>query len=299
MSNRLIYLFALAGIALAPNVAKAGKYDIDLAPLATVDGSGSVTAQDNAAFRSLSSELGVLTALKPVDPGDSLGLSGFAVSADVSINTISGGEAFWADTTDGADNVAPTLQVMGRKGLWPGLEVGGGATHVFDSKLWTLGGYAKIALHEGFHHLPIPTFALRAHFGQLLGSRDVRMSTVGADLVVSHVFGIGNTLSLTPYAGYQALMIFSRSGVVDGTPNTDELVDPNPGATNEFVFERQDLILRHRPFVGMRLIFSVIRFGFDAMFVPGGGTEATVDGVTVKDSSGFQQQYTFTVGLDF
>lgn len=299
MSKRLIYLFALAGVAIAPQTAKAGKYDIDLAPLATVDSNGAVTDQDNQAFRSLSSELGVLTALKPVDPGDSLGLSGFALSADVSINTISGDEAYWSNTTDGADNVVPTIQIMGRKGLWPGLEVGGGATHVFDSKLWTLGGYAKVALHEGFHHLPIPTIALRGHFGQLLGSRDVRMSTVGADIVISHVFGVGNTLSLTPYGGYQALMVFARSGVVDGTPNTDELIMPSPGATNEFVFERQDLILRHRPFVGMRMIFSVIRVGFDAMFVPGGGTEATVDGETVQDESGFQQQYTLTVGLDF
>ncbi|HLT38893.1 MAG TPA: hypothetical protein VK034_21545 [Enhygromyxa sp.] len=296
--------------------ARAGKYDVDLAPLAQINDDGTVTP-NNEAFRSLSSEIGVLMAPKPVDPADSLGLSGFAVSADISVNTLSGGESFWRDTTRGSpDNVAPTLQIMGRKGLWPGLEVGAGATHLFDSRMWTIAGYGKLALHEGFHHLPIPSIALRGMFSRLLGAKDIDMTTISVGASLSHVFGVGRTFNITPYAGYDALLVFSRTGVIDATPGRDEFVegpaacdngDPNCTVQSEVVFRKQDVILRHRPYVGMRFIFSVLRIGIEAMFVPGGGTSSDVPlpsavgggTETVTDASGFQQQYTVSLGLDF
>ena len=297
MRNILSMSVALSALLAVPATATAGKYDVNLTSLGTIQG-GTVT-QDGTAFRSLSSELAVLTSLKPVDPADSLGLSGFALSADVSLNTISGGETYWTRTTSGPDNLVPSIQIVGRKGLWPGLEVGGGATHVFDSRMWTMGGYAKLALHEGFHHMPIPNIAVRGHFGQLLGSKDVRMTTVGVDAVISHVFGVGSTASLTPYIGYQALLAWSRSDVLDATPDTDEYIDPDPNLTNEFVFKRQDVIVRHRPFFGLRIVFSVLRLGIDGMIVPGGSSTSTDNGQTSEDQSGLQQQYTVSVGADF
>ena len=314
--RRFLCLSALVATFLASltwsGEAHAGKYDLDLTPLGTVNDDGSVS-QDYAAFRSLSSEVGVLMAPRPVDPADSLGLSGFAVSADVTLNTISDGEAFWADTARGPNKVAPSLQVMGRKGLWPGIEVGAGATHLFDSRMWTISGYGKIALHEGFHHLPIPSIALRGMFSRLLGAKDLEMTTISVGASVSHVFGIGKTFNITPYVGYDALLIFSNSGILDSTPGQDEIMDGSVPCANgdpmcmvqpEFVFNEQDVIVRHRPYLGMRFIFSVLRLGLEAMFVPPGGSSSSVTLVgggseTVTDQSGFQQQYTISLGLDF
>lgn len=311
MPRRLLCLSALVATFLVSSEARAGKYDLDLTPLGTVNDDGTVT-QDFAGFRSLSSEVGVLMAPKPVDPADSLGLSGFAVSADVSVNTLSGDADYWQKTANGPDNIAPTLQIMGRKGLWPGIEIGAGATHLFDSRMWTISGYGKLALHEGFHHLPIPSIALRGMFSRVLGAKDIDITTVSADASISHVFGVGKTFSITPYAGYQALMVFARTGIIDATPEHDEFTegslpcangDPDCFVSGEFVFKRQDLILRHRPFVGVRFIFSVLRFGVEAMFVPPGGSKSDVAVAggteTVADGSGFQQQYTVTLGLDF
>src|SRR4029079_6556205 len=65
------------------------------------------------------------------------------------------------------------------------------------------------------------------------------------------------------------------------------------------VFDSAGAIVRHRRHLGARIIFSVIRIGFDAMFVPGGKSEGKVDGQTVVDGSGLQQQYTVSLGLDF
>ncbi len=307
MRRFLIYLTALAATTLPSSQAWAGKYDLDLTPLGTGGPGG---GKDNAAFRSLSSELGTVMAPKPVDPADSLGLSGFAVAFDMSINTIGNDKDYWTRTADGPNKVAPTMQLYGRKGLWPGVEIGAGATHLFDSNIWALGGYGKIALHEGFHHLPIPTIAVRFAGSQLLGAKDIKMSMLTPGVEISHVFGLGKTFNLTPYVGYEALLIIARSTVVDGTPNCDEFPDDynqdqcaGNADSAEFVFKKQDVIVRHRPYLGARFIFSVLRFTVEAMFTPPGRSKATIDEVTgsqeVSDGSTFQQQYTFSVGFDF
>lgn len=303
--SRNLGILAL-GIALWPGVAEAGKYDLDLTPLGRQTGNG--IEQDHEAFRSLSSELGVVMAPQPMDPADSLGLSGFSASADITVNTIGGDRSYWTDATGGeADRAVPTLQVMGRKGLWPGIEVGAGAVHLFDSRMWALTGYGKVAFHEGFHHLPIPSISLRGSFSRLLGAKDFNMTTAAPAVTVSHVFGLGKTFSLTPFVGYEALIIISRSTVLDATANCDEFDDaynedcPNVDTSlaSEFVFKDAGAIVRHRPFLGARLIFSVIRLGYEAMFVPGGSSEGDIDGRTVQDASAFQHQHTFSVGLDF
>ncbi len=307
------------GLVAWPATAEAGKYDLDLTPLGSLEQQGNdvVIVQDNAAFRSLSSELGTIIAPKIVDPADSLGLSGFALSADFSINTLSGDQNYWSATRDGSrDGAAASMQIMGRKGLWPGIEVGAGATHLFDSRMWALAGYGKIAIHEGFHHLPIPSVAVRASFSRLLGAKDFNMTTAAPAITVSHLFGLGKTFSLTPYIGYEALIIVSRSQVLNANPACDEFPDAyneDPadcdfvaadGSTitkpsSEFVFQDGGAIVRHRPHLGARVIFSVIRLGVEAMFVPGGNSEGDINGEAVVDGSGLQQQYTFSLGLDF
>jgi hypothetical protein len=322
MHRRFVHLLAFAAAAagplLLPATVQAGKYDLDLTPLGSLQQQGNdvVIVQDNAAFRSLSSELGTIIAPKPVDPADSLGLSGFALSADFSVNTLSGDQDYWQASSDGADRAAASMQVMGRKGLWPGIEVGAGATHLFDSRMWALAGYGKISIHEGFHHLPIPAIAIRASFSRLLGAKDFNMTTAAPAITVSHLFGLGKTFSLTPYVGYEALIILSRSQVLNANPSCDVFPDAyneqpaacdfplDDGTTSnkpasEFVFQDGGAIVRHRPHVGARIIFSVIRIGLEAMFVPGGKAEGTVDGETVVDGSALQQQYTVSLGLDF
>src|SRR5690606_15502043 len=117
-----------------------------------------------------------------------------------------------------------------------GIEVGAGTTHAFDSRMWTVSGYAKVALHEGFHHLPIPTLALRGMFSELLGSKDMRLTTISIDGQASHVFGVGSTFSITPYVGYQTLLMIARSGVMDVSPETDEYTDPSATDPAEFAF---------------------------------------------------------------
>ncbi|TPV96357.1 MAG: hypothetical protein B7733_05170 [Myxococcales bacterium FL481] len=310
MFSRFLIPATLALIGLLPTVAQAGKYDLDLTKLGELRGTDAFVTQDNSGFRSLASELGVVMAPKPTDPADSLGLAGFAITTDVSLNTISQSAGFWDDSARGdADRIVPTLQLLGRKGLWPGLEVGAGATKLFDSRMWTVAGYGKAALHEGFHHLPIPTIALRGMFSRVLGAKDLFLTTMSVGGSLSHVFGIGSTFHISPYAGFDALFIIAHSNVLDATPGVDEydnqqLGVPPTGRDHEFVFRRQDPITRMRPYGGFRVVFSVLRVGFEAMFaLPGSSSDVVPVGngttETAVDNSALQQQYSFTVGLDF
>lgn len=310
--KRLFYLSTIAifGYLAGPNKTSAKPYDLKLSSLARYDQASQSVVADRGAFRSLSSQLGTVVAPKAMDPADSLGLSGFALTADVALHSIDHRSAYWVNTTD-AKSLTPfvsTLSVMGRKGLWPGLELGAGATKLFQSRMWSLNGYAKFALHEGFHHLPIPSIAARVMYGYLLGSRTLNMHTVSGDITLSHSFGIRKTLHLTPYLGYQMLGVISRSDALDLTPAVDEYPDgfqdaancgPNdPCPPNEFEFERQRIV-RHRPFVGARIIFGVYRLGVEAMFASAGSSEQRIAGQTAVDKASFQQQYTLSLGLDF
>lgn len=291
------------GLLSVPQSAQAGRYDIDLARLA--DAEDVTRATD---FRSLSSELGSIMALQPVDTADSLGLSGFSISADVTLNSLNHERRFWrGPTAGGARNIAPSLQLVARKGLFPGLEVGVGTTHLFESTMWSIGGYFKASLHEGFHHLPIPSIAIRGTFGHVFGAKDLSLTTAAVAVTISHVFGVGKTLNLTPYIGYEALFVLSHSSNIDATPYCDELEDtynegcPDSATENggEFAFDNLGVIVRHRPHLGVRMVFSVMRLAIEGMFIPGGSTSGSLSGQTVADNSSFQQQYTFSVGLDF
>lgn len=300
-STCLAFFFA-AATSLVSSEALAGRYDLDLTALGS-RGTGGLQ-KDLDGFRSLASELGVLMAAKPVDSSDSLGLSGFAVAADVSLNTISNDADFWTKTARSEPTpTLPTLQIMGRKGLWPSLEVGAGATKLFNSRMWTMSGYAKLAIHEGFHHIPFPTISFRSMVSTLLGAKDLHMTTVGLDLSLSHVFGLGSTLNLAPYGGYQMLLVFARTSVLDATPSTDEFAGACPAGQacppNEFIFDSQ-IIARHRPFLGVRAIVNVFRIVFEGMItLPGSGTVDVTGGGTAEDESSLQQQYTLSLGLDF
>lgn len=304
-------VFAAASLSPALSLGVQAKpYDPKLSSFVRFDPATKSAVADRGAFRSLSSQLGNVLAPKVVDPADSLGLLGFALTADVALHSIDHRASYWTSATAGK-KLAPfvsTLTLMGRKGLWPGLELGAGATKLFQSRMWSLDGYAKFALHEGFHHLPIPSIAARVMYGYLLGGRNLKMHTISGDITLSHCFGIRQRLQITPYLGYQLLGILSRSDAIDLSPSVNPNPDGSQDAANcgpndpcpplEFEFEQQGLV-RHRPFVGARMIFGVYRLGVEAMFASAGSSQQHIAGQLAVDKARFQQQYTLSLGLDF
>ncbi|CAN5290070.1 hypothetical protein BH11MYX1_BH11MYX1_52270 [soil metagenome] len=306
---------------LGASTAHADSNDLVLSRLGThvtdAAGTSTSTVGDNLAFRALASQLGTALAPHLLTPADSLGFSGFQMSVDYAATTIDRGADSWR-VLAGADHPS-SLQTVGffaRKGLWlpvPSFEVGAGAVHLVDSHLWTGQFYGKLALHEGYHDLPLPSFAVRGAVSRLMNQRELDLTTASLDLEVSKHLGIGGTWRLDPFAGWDLLMIIPRSEVINGTPNVDPLQPGNEAdAMNNFVFKDQDTIYRNRFFLGAKFQYYVFELTLEAQFALAGtsvddraGTNAactamsTTSECDAKDTAKAQTTLAMSAGFDF
>ena len=305
---------------------RADSNDIVLNRLSALQPDGTFIAQ-NAELRSLASQLGVVLAPRLGTPADTLGFGGFQFVVDYATTTIDPGAAYWRARegspdptgTAGMDHGPSSLSTIGlfaRKGLWfpvPAFEVGAGAVHLIDSTIWIGQFYAKLALHEGYHQWPIPSFSFRAGVSRMMQQRSLDLTVVSLDGMVSKHFGIGGTWRLDPYAGYNILLIVPRSEVIDPTPTIDPLVPGNEGdSTKNFVFKEQDNIVRHRIVAGAKLQYYVLQLTLEASFASKGSSLDDRTGVTdacmpnsstancdAKDTAKAQTTLSISAGLDF
>jgi len=264
---------ALVGLLLAGGSARGGDWDLNLARLCQIHlrngtrlecGGGYKPAEhgevdgvtaDNAAFRSLMSELGVVFAPNILSPADTQGFGGYNLSVEVGgtmINPkklsgdkkITGKHWYWraAKSVSGTtfanptsvddqrlekelpNTFAPTVTLMARKGLWipvPSFELGVGVRHLIGSRMWSPQVEAKLSLHEGYQGWPLPALSVRGTGARVMGSPDFNLTIAGLDFSISKHLGIASTFNLTPYVGYQLLWIIADSEVLDATPAVD------------------------------------------------------------------------------
>lgn len=259
-------------------------------------------------YKSLMSELALVMAPRMLAPADTLGYSGFQLMFETSFTQISNHADFWQQ---GVQNVSggflSTVSVMARKGIWlplPGFEIGAGATKLIDSSMYAVQGYAKLALHEGFHDWALPSFAVTGAVSHLLGSPEVDLTTVDIHATVSKSFGIGGTVTLDPYVGAGTLLSFVRGEVIDTTPNVDAFRD-GPSSTdvnNNTTFPDPDTIVRWRIFAGFRLVYAFLTFTADFAYTFCNDTAGDcnkMDPTRVTDRSGGQAQINFAGGFTF
>lgn len=267
----------------------------------------SVTLDADAStrFRSLMSELGVVVAPRLQTPADSLGFAGFQLSAELGFTEISSGQSFW-NGTEGVQPANPkiarppgalaTVGAFVRKGMFlpvPSIELGAGAVNVTQSGMWALQAYAKVAVHEGFHHSAVPSLALRFAFSDLVGTNQVDLKVYGLDVLASKAFSVAGTWRLEPFVGWNLLLIDAQSGVIDATPATAT----DRGAT--FRFPNQDLILRSRWFAGAKMKLWKLFLATEVALTTGGGSESHAAAGPAHDRSGVQKSVTISAGFDF
>ena len=282
-------------------------------------------------YRSLMSELGVVAAPRLMVPADTLGFSGFQVSAELGVTKIYNTRSYW----DGTAAVTPTNLMAGRpdaylttvgayvrKGLWlplPAFEFGAGALKILDSNMYTIQGYAKFALQEGFHGWWLPSFAVRGSVSQLLGTSEVDMTVWGIDVLASKQFNIGGTAGIEPFFGWNILFIDAKSGVIDATPACDAVAlnaaaaggpAPSPscsssqvGTANDFLanftFPEQDIIMRQRWFGGFKVKLAVLFLTAQIDVAPAGSSHDSKEPQGAADRSGTQETYSLSGGFDF
>ena len=310
----------------APAPARAGDNDIVLARLGlitTQNGMPAGVIGQNLEFRSLVSELGIALAPRLETPADTLGFGGFQFSADLGYTTIDNSATYWRvfQNVSGPDGSAhsgtlPTIGVFARKGMWfpvPSIEFGGGIVHLLDSQMFTAQGYAKLAIHEGYDGLPLPSFAVRGAVSRLMGQHELDLTTASLDLSISKHVGIGGTWSVDPFGGWNLLWMVPRSQVIDATPNIDPLQPANQDDSKlNFVFKDQADIIRQRIFVGAKLQYYLFELTLEADFALAGssvdnrvsdGTPCTVADMTTAcnstDQAKLQKTYLVSLGMDF
>lgn len=282
----------------------------------------SIEAQER--FRGLMSELGVVVAPRLQTPADTLGYSGFQFSFDMAFTKINADQPYWtgvagASPTNPAakrpDSYLTTIGGFVRKGIWlviPALEIGAGAVNVMGSRMYAVQGYAKLALQEGFHGWWLPSVAVRGSASQLLGTDQVDLNVYGVDVLISKAFGLAGTFRLEPYLGWNLLFIDAASGALDATPGCDAFAasqsmggTPKCNAATKddlayFSFPQQDVITRQRLSGGFKLKLAVFFVVAQYDLITAGRSHSEQPGgVTVRDTSGQQQAFSLSAGLDF
>jgi len=311
--------------------AAADRNDLVMARLATritddTDRVLSVVPQ-NLEFRALASQLGVVLAPHLLTPADTLGFGGFQFDVEASQTSIDSMQPYWrvlAGTRDQAGtnhiahgaSVLRTVGVFARKGLWlpvPSFELGVGAVHLVDSTTWAAQVYGKLAVHEGYHDLPIPSIAVRGGVSRMMNQRELDLTVASLDLTVSKHFGIAGTWRFDPFAGGDLLLIIPRSQVIDGTPEIDSLhAGDDKDAANNFVFRDQSTITRRRFLIGAKLQYAIVQVTLEAQYALAGSSEDSRAGSAAaclpgsmttsckaKDTAAAQTTVSVSAGFDF
>lgn len=355
-SQRAFHLLALAtalSCVTTTRLAWAGKNDlhlINLCPQAATsalgvqecswvkrDASGLISASNGVVidaegrskFRSLMSELGVVMAPRIPMAASTLGIAGFMLSAELSFTEISRSRSFW----DGVAGVSPqnptasrpdpmltTVGMFLRKGFWlpvPTFELGGGVVNLLDSQMLSWQGYAKLALHEGFHDLPIPSLSVRGAFAYLTGTDQVSLRTTSLDVLISKGFGLLKTARIEPFGGWSLLLIKAKGKPIDFTPLcdayqvsraapgtrvSDHCAVSQSGTGNDYgasyAFPSQDTITRYRVFGGAKLKFGILAIIAQyEMYLDGHSRDEDV--TPAVDQSGRQSAFSLSTGLEF
>jgi hypothetical protein len=220
---------------------------------------------DNVAFANMVSELGFATAPNAFHPARTTGIGGFALTFQANFTKINpdnislaenGAQVkYWQQGSQGAmdsatkrysvvnsspDSLLQIYSINARKGLPYGFEIAGQLGTVANTSMWVTGADVHWALMEGFRTGSfgiLPDFAVGGGVRTVTGNSKLHLTTVGIDGQLSKPITIAQSATLTPYVGYQRLIIFGDSATVDSTPNVDGLArcgysgaDGNTGA---------------------------------------------------------------------
>ncbi len=273
-------LLTLASVFLLSTNAYAGGSDFDLARLCSASGCGEDTSVQN--FKDLARTYGALFAPMHLNPASTVGQAGFEIAVSSKMSFATDKAAFWgainsnenktadADGKYDAPDVFATLDLSMRKGLPFSLELEGDVNWLANSSMFYVGAGLRWAITEGWWFLP--DISVRGHVGTIVGESDISMVNVNVDAAISYTWGLGGIASITPYAGYSALINISSSHpIIIYVPSTDSSGKKTVEAVEQ-VFNRSTQFV-NRGFVGLQLkgeafVFDVAgEFGKDVKSV--------------------------------
>ncbi len=272
---------------------------------------------NNAAFQNMLADIGFAIAPSASYPARTTGIGGFQVSFEASFTRINSSHN--VDNPDGSqtnywqlgsrggqdpsskqysalnnspDSLLQIYSIKARKGLPFGFEIAGSLGTIANTSLWVGGGDIRWSVLEGFRTGALgllPDVSVGGGVRTVTGSSRFYLTTVGIDVKASKTIPLADSAQLIPSLGYQRVIIFGDSNVIDSTPNTDALAqcgydgpDPQTGTPrcrnklpngadantdfgNTFTFERLRAH-RNRGLVGLAYRYELIWLGSQFAF---------------------------------
>lgn len=272
---------------------------------------------NNAAFANMISELGFAIAPTSFYPARTTGIGGFQVSVEASYTGISadrsvpqsngGSMQYWHLGTRGPqdqntrqssivnaspDSVLQIYALKARKGLPLGFELAGSLGYVSNTTLWVGGGDLRWSMLEGFRTGVLgflPDISVGGGIRTLTGTSRFYLTTLGIDVRASKPITLQDSSQIIPTLGFQRLLIFGDSNVVDSTPNVDAVAqcgfggldetsgsptcrnklpngaDANTDFANNFTFDRVR-VHRNRGMIALNYRYEIIWLGSQIAF---------------------------------
>lgn len=220
----------LLGLTLATTAHAAWPEDVNLEGMLDQDGELVLDRELlGQSFRQLVMELGTMVANKPTTPADTLGTYGFDV--DLSNQFVlteardrKGEPSPWArahvDEQPAPYQMVPTFSV--RKGLPMSTEVGGSIGWIGGSSTGIVGGWARVAIFEGYK--PLPDISLKAGYSGYVGNDELDCgaldlsATLGTTVPVGALPGI-NTGQISPWVTFTTLRVSANPTLDAGVEN--------------------------------------------------------------------------------
>ncbi|MBI4821474.1 MAG: hypothetical protein HY791_34760 [Deltaproteobacteria bacterium] len=181
------------------------------------------------AWTAFANELASVIAPRIASPAETLGHAGFELGVLWSGSLVSSDQEYWKVTSVGQTGqprgLLHTLQLEVRKGLPLSFEIGLDLVWLADSQMFAPGVELRWAPMEGYRYLP--DFAVRGSASHLVGSRDVNLTVVGIDAVISKNFGVAGFVNIAPYGSVAVMMVAATPRVIDPTPTNEGDVGKN------------------------------------------------------------------------
>jgi len=286
----------LALVALAAT-ARADTNDFKIYQLGNpqVGGTG-YTPRADSNFRAFVRQFGAAITSVNLSPPDTLGHSGFAINAELSVVDFQGATL----PTEGqfkGPMLIPSLHV--RKGLPYSFEIGARAAWIEKSRMGAGTFELKWAINEGFAYLP--DIAIGGKITKLINARDFDVTCGGLDISVGKQFAIAGMITLTPYVGWNLLFVGATTSSIDFRPSRTLAESDTPGEQYRDFYIFESVLAaqntHNRFYGGFRFIGGVATLGAEISYSVIGrfrdaktGSDVDVPPVLAGN---------FTLGLDF
>lgn len=217
-------------LALSSSARAAWPEDIDLYSMLDEDGESVLDREVlGRSYRQLVMELGTMVANKPTTPADTVGAYGFDVDfstqfALTEAHDRAGEPSPWTrahrDERAAPYHVVPTLTI--RKGLPLSTEVGASLGWIGGSSTGTFGGFARVAVFEGYK--PIPDVSLKLGYAGFIGSDQLDCGVLDLSVTLGSTYAIGripgiNTGEVSPWLTFTTLRVSANATIDDAVEN--------------------------------------------------------------------------------